>query len=549
MFTFEQAVNLGPYRAAVESALQTLAQARIPARIWEHDHTVWNPDPKDVTNRLGWLTIAALMRTHLIEIEDLVSTVRADGYTHALLMGMGGSSLGTDTLRRTFTTQPGYLDVNILDSTDPGAVAAYAQNLDLSRTLFIVATKSGGTAETLSFFKFFYNQLLASHNPDETGQHFIAITDPNSKLEALAKALKFRKAFLNDPNIGGRFSVLSYFGMVSAGLMGINIPQLLGRAQSMADMCGPDRAPAENPGMWLGATLNTLAAAGRDKLTFVASPAIESFGDWVEQLIAESTGKAGKGILPVVNAPIGTPDNYGEDRVFVHMQLKGDATHDDAVTALEQAGHPVIHLDLSDLYDVGAQFFLWEMATAVAGHLMGIQPFNQPNVEAAKIQARKFLHAYQQTGNLPKSEANMPDNKALHTFLDQAESGDYIAIHAYVTPTPETDAALQKLRIHLRNTTQLAVTTGYGPRFLHSTGQLHKGDAGNGLFIQMMAKAPSDIPIPDQAGETASAVSFEVLKQAQALGDYQALRDADRRVIRFDLDADVSNGINALWEK
>jgi glucose-6-phosphate isomerase len=543
---FLKSVSLGPLHATVEAALADLARHDIVSRIWEGDHTVWTSAPDEITNRLGWLTIIPPMREALPTIQGVVDDVRAEGYTHVLWMGMGGSSLAPDVFSRVFEPAEGYLDLAVLDSTDPAAVGRHAKTLDLARTLFVVATKSGTTAETRSFFKFFYNRCVAEMGAEAAGRHFVAVTDPGSKLAALGAELGFRHLFLNDPNIGGRFSVLSHFGLVAAALLGVDVGRLLDRAEAMATACGPDQAPVDNPGAWLGAVLGEAAQAGRDKVTFVASPSIASFGDWVEQLIAESTGKSGTGILPVVGAPVGAPGVYGDDRLFVYLYLVGEALYDPEVLALMEAGHPVVRLPLDDRYDLGAQFFLWEFATAVAGQRLGIQPFNQPNVEAAKRLAREMIAAYEEAGELPEGAAAPLDPAALRDILAQRQPGDYIAVQAFVPPSPAVDAALLALRLALRGRTGLAVTTGYGPRFLHSTGQLHKGDGGNGLFIQLTSDPVQDLPIPDAPGDEASAISFGVLKQAQALGDYRALEEADRRRVRFHLGTDVVGGIAKL---
>jgi glucose-6-phosphate isomerase len=496
------------------------------------------------------------MSENLYRLEELAEAVRADGYTHALLLGMGGSSLAPEVFGRTFGVKEGYLDLAVLDSTAPGAVLAQAERLDLARTLFIVATKSGGTVETLSFFKFFYNRVADVVGANRTGEHFVAITDPGSKLTDLADRYGFRAAFLNDPNIGGRYSALSYFGLVPAALVGVDVPRLLDRALAVASGCESCVAAGDNLGAWLGAILGELAKAGRDKVTFAISPAIASFGDWVEQLIAESTGKEGRGILPVVGEPLGPPEVYGDDRLFVRLRLDGsaglttggDETHDAGLAALEAAGHPVVRLNLHDPYDLGGQFFLWEMATAVASHRLGINPFDQPNVEAAKVLARRMVAEYTEKGALPSSESAPLTAEALNEFLVQAQPGDYITLQAYLQPTAEMDTALAALRIHLRDQFRLATTVGYGPRFLHSTGQLHKGDAGHGLFIQFTADDPRDAPIPDEAGSPDSSITFGVLKAAQALGDGQALLDAGRRVIRFHLGDNVVSGLKRLME-
>jgi transaldolase/glucose-6-phosphate isomerase len=542
---------LGTYRAAVDSAVAEAEANRIVARIWEGDHTVWKDDPTEISNRLGWLRVAEAMQAELPELHRFVEAVRADGYTHALLLGMGGSSLAPEVFRKTFGVRDGYLDLAVLDSTDPGAVLAYERQLDLTKTLFIVSTKSGGTVETASFFKYFYNRVAEAVGEAGAGAHFIAITDPGSSLKDLAEQYRFRAVFLNDPNIGGRYSALSHFGLVPAALLGVDLQTLLDRAVAAA---GSDQ------GVRLGVIMGELAKAGRDKITFVTSLAIESFGDWVEQLIAESTGKDGTGILPVVGETLGSAAVYKADRLFVQLRLGNDETHTAAIQSLEDAGHPAVGLHLADLYDLGGQFFLWEMATAIAGYRLGIQPFDQPNVESAKVQARKMLAAYQQEGKLPElTPAQSHDGitvygdvsagspaEALLAFLAQGGDHAYIALHAYIQPTAAADAALQTLRHQLRAHTGYATTVGFGPRFLHSTGQLHKGDGGNGLFIQFTAASAEDAAIPDEAGKPESSIGFGTLKMAQALGDRQALLDNGRRVIRFDLGDDVAGSLARL---
>ncbi|UCC89192.1 MAG: bifunctional transaldolase/phosoglucose isomerase, partial [Anaerolineales bacterium] len=386
-----QSVSLGSYQSIVEAALDELIENRIIARIWAHDHTVWKPEPTEITNRLGWLHTAELMNEDFPRLQAMVRDLQSAGYTHALLLGMGGSSLAPEVFRKTFGVDSGHLDLAILDSTDPGAVLAHAQRLDPARTLFIVSTKSGGTVETLSFFKFFYNWVADAIGTDQAGGHFIAITDPGSKLAVLAERYRFRATFLNDTNIGGRYSALSYFGLLPAALIGVDVPRLLRDAMVMACASEPCVAARNNPAARLGAILGELAKVGRDKVTFIISPELASFGDWVEQLIAESTGKEGKGILPVVGEPVGSPEAYGDDRLFVYLQLNNDNTHQSEVQALEQAGHPLVWLHLRNPYDLGGQFFLWEMATAVASHRLGINPFDQPNVESAKVQARDMV--------------------------------------------------------------------------------------------------------------------------------------------------------------
>ncbi len=543
----QEAAHLGVYQPVVESALADLTARDIVPRIWQQDYTVWKPSPAEITNRLGWLTIAERMKDNLPAIQALVAAVMDEGYTDVLWLGMGGSSLAPDVFHHVFEEREAGLRLRVLDSTDPGAVRAAAERLDLRRTLFVVATKSGGTAETMSFFKYFYHLAKTTLPDGEVGAHFVAITDEGSELDTLGQALNFRHILRNDPNIGGRFSVLSHFGMVAAALLGVDIERMVARAQEMAEACGPGAAAAENPGAWLGATLGALARAGRDKLTFITSPALANFGDWIEQLIAESTGKSGTGILPVVGAPLGEPEVYGNDRLFVYLRLDGDAPYDAAIPDLVDAGHPLVRVDLRDLYDLGKQFFLWEFATAVAGERLDIHPFNQPNVEAAKRSARAMIAAYEEQGALPEVETAPLEPKALAAFLAQAEAGDYVAIQAYVQPRPEVDAALRQLQAALRARTRLAVTTAYGPRYLHSTGQLHKGDAGRGLFVQFVSHHPElEAPIPDAPEDASSSITFGVLKLAQALGDYRALVEAGRRVVRFDLGTEVVAGMEKI---
>jgi transaldolase / glucose-6-phosphate isomerase len=519
--------------ADISAGLSTLSTNNIIKRIWEHDHTVWKPEPTEITNRLGWLTIIDLMHQKSPRMQALSNDLQREGYKNVLLLGMGGSSLAPEVFSHTFPKTG--LNLAVLDSTDPGAVQAAAKSIDLQKTLFIVATKSGGTAETNSFFKYFYNQFDEVLGSENRGKHFIAITDPGSKLVDLAERYHFRETFLNDPNIGGRYSALSFFGLVPATLAGVDVPKLLRNAQAMAHQCGPDIPVEENPGAILGAVLGKLAKSGRDKLTFVASPSIADFPNWVEQLIAESTGKEGLGILPVVSEPLGAPEIYGNDRIFVYLQVGDDATFEADLKSLENAGHPVLRLKLADTYDLGGQFFLWEFATAVASYFLEVNPFDQPDVESAKILAREMVVAYSETGALPQGETTLPSAHVLNEFLGSAKPGDYVALQAYVHPTPEVVAKLQALRLEARQRFKLATTLGFGPRFLHSTGQLHKGDAGRGLFVQFTSQASQDVDIPDEAGKPASAMSFGTLKTAQALGDAQALRDAGRRVISIPL--------------
>ncbi len=554
--------HLGQYQSTIEAAHADLIAEKILPRIWQHDHTVWKPEPTEIANRLGWLDSPEVMPAALPEINALVAEVRAAGYTHALLLGMGGSSLAPEVLRFTFGVQPGYLELAVLDSTHPSAVLQHARRLDFNKTLFIVSTKSGGTVETFSFFKYFYNDVVRAVGKERAGEHFIAITDPGSGLADTAAAYKFRKTFLNDPNIGGRYSALSYFGLVPAALLGVDISKLLERARLLAN-----NRSDNNSGLWLGALMGELAVAGLDKVTLFASPAIASFGAWAEQLIAESTGKEGVGILPVAGEEPGAPSVYANDRVFVYLRLREDHGYDDKLKALAEAGHPVVQIDLQDTYDLGAEFFRWELATIIAGRRLGINPFDQPNVESAKVLARKMVIEFQAQGKLPELTPTVAEHgltvyaespasslaQAWKNFLAHAQTGagqtrGYVVLQAYIAPNRAADEALQALATKLRDRHQLATTIGYGPRFLHSTGQLHKGDAGNGLFVQFTAKIAEDAAIPNEAGAEASAMSFGTLVMAQALGDRQALMDNQRKVLRIDLGKDVVGGLKQLQD-
>ena len=553
--------ELGPLQAHAERALNTIAAQRVPQRIWARDHTVWKPDPSEIVNRLGWLRAAEIMRAQIDRLEGLAAAFRADGYTRVVLLGMGGSSLTPDMLHRAFGVQEGFPELHVLDTTDPGAIHDLAQNLDLERTAFLVSSKSGTTQETLSLFKFFYRRVVAAMGEWRAGEHFLAITDPGTPLAALAERLHLRGALLNDPDLGGRYSALSYFGLVPAALIGLDLSLLLERAMQAASAAERWVPAAANPAAWLGTILAEAARQGRDKLTLLTSPGIESFGDWLEQLIAESTGKQGAGILPVVGEAPASPQAYGDDRLFVRLQLGEDSGEQAVLDPLRAAGHPVVGLGLRDRYDLGGQFFLWEMATAVAGHLLGINPFDQPDVEAAKAQARRIVGS---PGALPEEQPVVEADglrvfggsaqhsggagEVIQTFLQQARPGAYLALQAYVHPTPTVRAGLAALRLALRDRTRLATTQGFGPRYLHSTGQLHKGDAGKGLFLQLTAPNPLDLDIPDEPTADASSLTFGALKAAQAQGDRLALVEAGRAVIRVDLGDDPAGGLERLRE-
>jgi glucose-6-phosphate isomerase len=551
--------DLGENKNIVIEKLAELREHQVISRIWEHDYFLWNEEPAEISNRLGWLHIATIMRRNINRLMKLRDRLVADKYKRILILGMGGSSLAPEVFYNTFGEIDQYPDLTVLDSTDPDVIMKHAERIKTEKTLFIVSTKSGSTVETVSFFKFFYNKAQEI-NSNDAGKQFIAITDSGTKLVDIAEHYGFREIFLNDTTIGGRYSALSYFGLVPAALIGADVKAILRSASEMMEKCHVESYDTQNPAVWLGAVMGSLALNGKDKLTLVTSPEIAGFGAWLEQLIAESMGKGGKGILPVDGEKLDDPGFYGDDRLFVYLKLKDDDTHDANIQKLKEKDYPVIPIEIEDKNDLGGEFFRWEMATAVAGHILGVNPFNQPNVESAKVSAREMTAAYQETGKLPELTPTLEEDgitvyanlrtdcfkEAINDFFSLRKPKDYIAIQAYVQPTDETDKALQDLRLKLRNELKLATTVGYGPRFLHSTGQLHKGDAGNGLFIQITSDSGQHVPIPDEAGLPKSSIDFGTLKLTQALGDRRALLDAGRRFIRFHLGDNVISGLRRL---
>jgi transaldolase/glucose-6-phosphate isomerase len=504
--------------SAVVLRLDAIDAAQIPKRIWYRDPTVWKDDPNtpEIRDRLGWLTVGKAMAQQVKTLNAFADEVRAE-FSRVVLCGMGGSSLAPEVLWRTFGAAPGYPSLHVLDSTDPRAIRQAEQGGDLAKTLFIISSKSGTTQESDSFFRYFWERSR------KRGSQFVAITDPGTPLEQLAGQHGFRRAFPNPADIGGRYSALSFFGLVPAALIGVDVETLLHRAHRMAEACAACVSPLENPAAWLGGVLGGGALAGRDKATFVLSPGIASFGLWAEQLIAESTGKEGKGILPVADEPLGSPEVYGEDRVFVSMVLAGetDPEIESRLAALESAGHPVIHLRLDDRYDLGQEFFRWEFATAVVGAVLRINPFDQPNVAESKANTKAVLAK----GSPPSPAASRVE---VERFLAGIKPGDYLAIMAYLPPTPENDRRLAAIRLRLRNRLEVATTLGYGPRFLHSTGQLHKGGPPVGHFLQITERPKEDLPIPGER------FSFGQLEAAQAEGDLVALRARGRPAIRIE---------------
>jgi transaldolase/glucose-6-phosphate isomerase len=517
---------------AIRERVREATEASVARRVWRKDESLWGgPGVPEIADRLGWLTITEPMLEAAGELRAFAEACRADGFTDCVLLGMGGSSLGPEVLARSFGDTLDGLRLRVLDSTDPGAVLDAERAVDLDRTLFLVSSKSGGTIETLSQYRYFRSRV-------DDGGRFVAITDPGSPLERLAAEEGFRRCFLNDPEIGGRYSVLSYFGLVPAALMGVDVEALLQRAQIAEQNCSSLGAVSENSGLWLGLVAGELALRGRDKATFVVGEPIASFGLWVEQLIAESTGKAGKGILPVADEPLGDPAVYGDDRAFVYLRDADapDAETDARIEALARAGHPVLTLATHGPTDLGRVFFFSEFATAVAGWVLGVNPFDQPDVQAAKDATKRVLEAGMP--DLPEA-----DDEALAALLRQAEPPRYVAIHGYLRPSAELDAAVAELRVAIRDATRAATTFGYGPRFLHSTGQLHKGGPPTGLFLQLLHDGDEDVEIPG-AGYT-----FATLKNAQAAGDLATLRERGLPAERVRLEGDPVAAVRELTER
>ncbi len=565
--------SLGTLGPAVQAALAKLQEQEFGWRLWECDPGLWKSEPEHqrvIKNALGWLSVPGEMLMGLDQLQTFVDEVRRQGFKHAVLLGMGGSSLCPDVCRATFGTAPGFLHLQVLDSTVPASVAWVEKRIDLNRTLFIVSSKSGGTAETLSFYKYFFDRVKSSKG-ERAGENFVAITDRGTSLEKLAREEGFRTVFPGQPDIGGRFSALSNFGTVPAALAGVDVRGLLERGAEMARACGADVPATENPGVALGAILGAAGRGGRDKVTFLVSPGIETFGDWVEQLLAESTGKEGKGLVPVEKEYLGDPEVYGNDRLFVRMALDSemDDKLEEGLKALEAAGHPVVRIELAEKRDLGAEFFRWEVATPAAGALLGINPFDQPNVQESKNNTNRLLAQYKAEGHFaeetpvvegeglelycdPSSRETLvkigqrPGHGAgsleafLASFLQQHLPHDYVALLAYVDASSGHKAVMRAMRMRLRDGLHLATTVGFGPRYLHSTGQLHKGGSNSGLFIQVTADDAEDLPVPGEP------FTFSVLKQAQALGDFESLRSKGRRVLRLHLGKRVQAGLARL---
>jgi len=512
-------------RDRVNEAIAQAEAEKIKQRILDKDSSVWTTDQsvaKMIENSLGWLTVADEMIGVVEDLRQFADEVRQK-FRHVMVCGMGGSSLCPEVLARTFGQQPGFPELLVLDSTDPDAIASFVQRIEIEKCLFVIASKSGTTTEPNVFYKFWYDRV-------KSGANFVAITDPGTPLVETAKSHGFRRVFLNQPDIGGRYSAFSYFGMLPAALMGLDIRTQLERAKNHTDI---------DATLKLGAAIGECANAGRDKLTFLIDPKFATFGLWIEQLIAESTGKQGKGIVPVVGESLTDPSVYGDDRVFVAISL-GEADFNlDALAAARHPimRHPIIHRQLHDIHDLGAEFFAWEFATAVAGWRLGINPFDQPNVQEAKDATKELLAEFTKQGHLPDTRTAASLEDSVKQQLAQIKPGDYIAFLNFIEEIPEVDHKLQEIRTRLRDMTHCATTAGYGPRFLHSTGQLHKGGPNSGVFFQLGAKDKTDFPVPGEA------YTLSVLKEAQASGDFRALTARGRRVVKIDLGDDLLSGL------
>ena len=549
-------------RDAVEVAAADWGANQKVARFWQKDASLWTKDGEE--KWLGWIDIVERQQQDLATYAELGAEVETADFETILLLGMGGSSLCPEVLALTFGQRPGFPELRIVDSTDPEQVWTARNEVNLADSLVVVASKSGSTLEPNVLKQFFFNEMKNAVGAQEAGSHFIAITDPGSKMEQVAKDDGFRYIFYGDPAIGGRFSALSPFGVVAATLAGLNTEKLL--AEAAKAVASAKLEPAENPAVQLGLLLGTAAKAGRDKLTIFTSPEVADLGAWMEQLVAESTGKLGKGITPVDREAIAAPEIYGKDRIFAYIRYAGtaDSSQDVKVAAIEAAGHPVVTIEIADLYEIFGQFFTWEVATSVAGSVMGINPFNQPDVESAKIETRALTAAYEETGKLPArepvlegegfklyaTEAYAATLKAaapagtlagyLRAHLSQIHEGDYFAALAYLPMFAENEAAIQRLRHKVRDKKRVATCLGFGPRFLHSTGQDYKGGPNTGVFLQITADHSVDVEISGQK------LTFGVVIDAQAAGDLAVLESRGRRAVRVHLGVDLAAGLEML---
>ena len=539
-----QSLELGSYLPSVRGRLESWDEGDFARRLWAKDPTLWFAEQRpELTDRLGWLTLHETMRDKLPKLRALADEAKEEGFRHAVLLGMGGSSLAPEVYQRTFGNSPGYPELLVLDSTHPDAVRAVGDRIDPAQTIFVVSSKSGGTLETMSGFRYFWS--LVVDRTETPGNHFVAVTDPGSSLEALATERGFRAVFHAPSDVGGRYSALTDFGLVPAALIGLDPATLLDRAAVFAESAGPFVSALQNPALQLGAAMGELALAGRDKVTYVVSPALEAFPDWVEQLVAESTGKDGEGIVPVAGEALVDPAVYGTDRFFVYLALSGEEDEGQAAALqqLEDRGHPVARITLRDRYDLAAEMFRAEMATAAAGAVLGIHPFDQPDVQLAKTLAQNAMEGSGDQSE-PPAEVGTDDPAALAesavSWLSTIGPGDYLAIQAYLPMDAAVDPVLQSVRSALQHRFHIATTVGYGPRFLHSTGQLHKGGPASGVFLQIVDQPDLDLDVPE------TDYSFGRLIAAQSVGDYRALRQRHRRVLRVNLAGNRARGLATL---
>jgi len=531
---------------AIDRRLRSWRDTGFVERLWQKDPTLWaDPDTPEIADRLGWLDLPNSAISELGVWGEFADSIQTEGLQDVVLCGMGGSSLAPEVFQRTFGNSAGYPGLQVLDSTHPDAVRQLEQDVDLDRTLFLVSSKSGTTTETLSFFRYFWERI--AQGSDDPGRQFLAITDAGTPLETLARQRGFRAIFNARPDVGGRFSALTAFGLVPALLIGVNVEELLQRAQAAAEASAPSISPNENEALQLGAALGELTRLGQDKLTFATSPSLSAFPDWLEQLVAESTGKDETGIVPVVCEPLGAPEVYTDDRVFVHLKLadEDDTVQEQRLSDLEIAGHPVIRIELSDRYDLSQEMFRWETAIAAAGVVLNIHPFNQPNVELAKQLAKEGMSQDDAESSDTEIESVNVANgneavSSIREWLDAANVRDYLALQAYVAPASRVNEALHEIRLKLRDQYNVATTLGYGPRFLHSTGQLHKGGANSGMFLQIVDEPDEALPVPG------TDYSFQRLIRAQADGDYHALRQQGRRVLRINVASNALRGLERL---
>ena len=529
--------SLGKARAAADEAAASLQDSDAVARIWARDHTLWSDDPTEIVDRLGWLDVASSMLEELDDLVGFADQVRADGIDHVVLLGMGGSSLGPEVLARCFGHRPGWPELIILDSTIPARIQTVADTIDPAHTMFVVSSKSGTTIETNALYRFFRSKVDDAVGAGYVGDRFVAVTDVGTALDRLAERDGFRRVFRNPPDIGGRYSVLSYFGLVPAALAGHDIRGLLSRAVAVESASGPRVPVSKHPGAWLGATIASLALSGRDKLTILTSPSLRSFGLWVEQLVAESLGKEGRGVIPIVGEPLADPDCYGPDRQFVYLKLAGEGSEEDSLfEPLAQVDHPVVRYELKDTIDLGRELYRWEFAVAVAGIVLGVNPFDQPNVQRAKDITEASITQFESAGTLPVLETV----GSLSGLVDATKPGDYLAVLVYVEQTDETDLALSELRSELLSRHSIPTTAGYGPRYLHSTGQLYQGGPNNVSALVLTAPHDIDLQIPGKR------FSFGTLADAQAAGDLAALRSQGRRSAAVGLVGDTATAIDRL---